>query len=140
MLTAPNGLARMSDTPASDDAPDKIGPEARLAVEQAEGVTVARFPLGRTDGIAVREFFEAAMLLSRSPRPRMLVDFTGVALVTSGMMGMLVQVHKRLMQAGGRLAVAIPDERARGAFEMARLDRLLTIEADVASARRSLTG
>ena len=97
--------------------------------ETATGRPFARvtFPGKRFDGNAVRELFEFSNQLPASPR--LLVDCGGLELVPSGAMGMLVTIRKRFMSSGGQLHIAVPDEKIRGAFAAARMDRVLQLFA-----------
>lgn len=99
----------------------------RLIVERIDQITAIRFPRGIVDGVAVREMFEAAAALMDHHNLRMLVDFTGVNMVPSGAMGMLVTIRKKLMHIGGQLHVAIPDPNVKQTFVVTRLDQLLSL-------------
>jgi anti-anti-sigma factor len=110
----------------------------RVRVERHERLSVVCFPRGRVDGNTVRELFETAMALTASPPPRLVVDLTGVPLASSGLMGILVQIHKRYLQAGGRMVVAVSDERIRGAFEVANLHQLLGLYATMDDASQAV--
>ncbi len=88
------------------------------------------FPQQRFDGIAVRELFEFSNTIA-DPQPRLLVDTTGVTMVPSGAMGMLITIRKRFMSTGGQLHIALPDPNIRTSFELANMQRLLHLFASV---------
>ncbi len=92
------------------------------------------FPLGRFDGVAVRELFECSNDLPAS-HAKLLVDTTGVGLVPSGGMGMLLTIRKRFMSSGGQLHVALPDPNIMQAFTIASMDRMLKLFASVEDAK-----
>ncbi len=125
----------MSASNPPDAAVSDCADAPRVAFDRDPEVTCAHFPRGKVDGIAVRELFEAAMALTSQPRPRLVVDLTGVALATSGLMGILTQRHKRFVQNGGRVTVAVPDARVLGAFEVAKLHTILCLYPSVGLAR-----
>ncbi len=113
--------------------------QPRVTIESAEGFVHVRFPGGQLDGVAVRELFEAAMQIDQKP-PHLLVDLTDVTFVSSGGLGMLVTIRKRLASRGGRLFVAVPDDVVRRAFEVAGLPRVLSLFEDVDTAIAELRG
>lgn len=97
-------------------------------------IACVTFPLGRFDGIAVRELFECSNELPSS-HPKLLVDTTGVSLVPSGGMGMLLTIRKRFLAMGGQLHVAIPDANIMQSFELASMQRMLELFESVKDAR-----
>jgi anti-anti-sigma factor len=94
--------------------------------DRIEGICHVTFP-GRVDGNAVRELFELSSEVMDERDPKLLVDFTGVPLVTSGAMGILVQIKKRFLSVGGQLHVVVADEQNRQAFELMKLDIVLNL-------------
>ncbi|MEO1236062.1 MAG: STAS domain-containing protein [Planctomycetota bacterium] len=106
-----------------------------------DGVAHATFPLGRFDGVAVRELFELSNRLPPArgdgggDGPRLLIDTTGVAFVPSGGMGMLLTIRKRFLAGGGQLHVALPDPGLMRSFRVANLHRLLDLFETVEQAR-----
>lgn len=127
-----------ASTSPQTELTDPVDSTPRLAIENQEGLAWARFPRCKADGIAVRELFESAMALTAQHHPRLLVDLTGLPMATSGLMGILVQLHKRFLQVGGRVAVAVPDARVRGAFEIANLHLLLNLHPTSDEASQAL--
>lgn len=100
---------------------------ARLLADTADGITRVRFPQNRFDGIAVRELFELAMALTDAPRPKLLVDLTGLPMVPSGGVGILISIRKKFLQHGGQLHLASPDPLVTQSFEVMNVHRLLQI-------------
>lgn len=111
-------------SPVSDG---EVSGVPRVTLEHRQDAAIARFPRGKVDGIAVRELFEAAMSLTDQSQPRLVVDLAGLDMATSGLMGILVQLHKRFTLAKGRLSVAVPDPRIRASFEIANLHLVLDL-------------
>ena len=92
----------------------------RLDLCHTGGVSQVRFPRGRVDGVAVRELFEAAMALTDTPSPKLLIDLTGVSMLPSGAVGIVITIRKKFLQYGGQVHLAgaepqgaerTPDER-----------------------------
>jgi anti-sigma B factor antagonist len=107
-----------------------VAEEARLSREAGrDGAVRLWFVRGLADGVAVRELYEAVAVVIDEPSPRVVVDFTGVEHVSSGMLGMLVTATKKVRQAGGRVAVVMPDERVREQVVMTRLHLVFDVHA-----------
>lgn len=103
---------------------------SRLHIETGEKYLHVRFPRRKIDGVAVRELYEAAAEISHHRDPRMLVDFEGVVLVSSGVMGILVTIQKLFRHVGGQLHIASPDPMVVQQFEVANLHLLLKVFPD----------
>ena len=92
--------------------------------ESEAGIARVTFPLGRFDGVAVRELFEFSNTLP-SGHPKLLVDTTGVTLVPSGGMGMLLTIRKRFLDSDGQKHEAIPNVKIMETFRIASMHRML---------------
>jgi len=111
----------------------------RIAVEvQGDGARRLWFVQGLADGVAVRELYEAVAGLLEESGLRVIVDFAGVAHLSSGMLGMLVTATKKVRQAGGELAAVIPDANVREQVTVMRLDQVFAVCVDMGSARERL--
>jgi anti-anti-sigma factor len=109
----------------SEAAPTPAPP--RLLVEHLDGHIRISFPQGKIDGNGVREMYEAAAQILNQRGPKMLVDFTGVGMVTSATMGMLVTIKKKCLSAGAQLHIAIPDSRVMQQMQIMNLHRILNL-------------
>jgi anti-sigma B factor antagonist len=118
-----------------DEATQGDRQKQRLALTETSGVVEMRFPRGNVDGTAVREMLEAAASLTERHDVRLLVDFSGVQMVSSGAMGMLVTMRKKLMHVGGQMQIAVPDEQVMESFRVTKLHQLLNIQGSVEAAR-----
>lgn len=58
---------------------------------------------------------------------RLVLDFSNLAFVDSAGLSVLVSAHKRLQRDGAELVVAAPSAAVRRLFDIAGLDRVLTI-------------
>jgi anti-sigma B factor antagonist len=107
---------------------------ARLSVCQHDRITHVTFPNGRVDGNTVRELYESASVLVNSAQVRFLVDFTGIDMVNSGAMGMMVTLKKRCMSEGAQFHIAIPDPNVRKQFQIMNLHLILSIYSSAGDA------
>ena len=106
----------------------------RLNIETNGTLRHVRFPRRKIDGIAVRELYEAAAEASHGRDPKMLVNLEGVALVTSGVMGILVTIQKLFRHVGGQLHIVSTDAMVVQQFEVANLHLLLKVFSDLKTA------
>ena len=74
-------------------------------------------------------------LLGDSPNSIYLIDFSLERYLTSEALGVLVNLVRRVQQAGGRLVIAGPTPPVLGVLESTRLSRLVTVAPDMATAR-----
>ena len=108
----------------------------RVRIERDGGMLHLTFPRRTVDGVAVREMYEAAADYFDDPHLKLLVDFTGVPLINSGMMGMLVTLRKKLLQSGGQMHVLIPDPQVMQTLQIMNLHLVLTLFSEPEAARR----
>jgi anti-sigma B factor antagonist len=74
-------------------------------------------------------------------RAQLVLDLTGVDLVDSAGLGVVVGAQRRVRSWGGRLVVAGLEGRVRAVFELARLDEILELAPTLDDAlRRAGTG
>lgn len=99
----------------------------RLCATRLDDAIHVTLPSGKADGVAVRELYELSAQLLDRHHTHIVVDFTNVNFVPSGMMGMLITVRKKLMGTGGQLHVVINDELVLNAFHLMKLDRILSL-------------
>ncbi|MEM8739282.1 MAG: STAS domain-containing protein [Planctomycetota bacterium] len=109
-------------------------PFSRIACAHDTGIAHVTFPAARFGGTAVRELFELSNQLP-GPQPKLLVDTTGLALVPSGGMGILITIRKRFLSLGGQLHIALPDPALMESFRVANMDRILELFESVEQAR-----
>jgi anti-anti-sigma factor len=121
--------------PASTTPATTHGQPSRLLLSSENDVTAIRFPRGLIDGVAVRELYETAAQLMGNRNLKLLIDLTGVPMVSSGVMGMLVTIRKKLLMVGGQLHIAVPDPHVLEEFHVMNLHLLLHLFADVTEAR-----
>ena len=112
---------------------------AHIACHVEEQIVRVTFPQSRFDGHAVRELFEMTNTLP-AQGAMVLVDTTGLLTVPSGGMGILVTIRKRFLATGGQLHIALPDEQVFESFQIAGMDRLLSLFDSVGAARKAFKG
>jgi len=66
-------------------------------------------------------------LVDESGHPKILMDFSNVKFVSSGMLGVLMGLHKKVSKAGGELRVAGVRSSIMQVFKLTRLDKTLKI-------------
>jgi anti-sigma B factor antagonist len=66
--------------------------------------------------------------------PRVIIDLTGVPVIDSTALSVLVVAHKRLRRTGRELVVVLPDSGMTTKFEIAGLDRFFAISPSRAEA------
>ncbi|MBI1369970.1 MAG: STAS domain-containing protein [Planctomycetes bacterium] len=122
----------MSEAPPTPQPQPSVD---RIVIFREEGVTRMSFPRDNVDGTTVREMYEMTAWLMDEDNLKLLIDFTDIPLVTSGAMGMLVTMRKKLMSTGGQMHVAIPNEMVLGSFKIMKLDIVLHLFDSVEAAR-----
>jgi anti-anti-sigma factor len=129
--------ARPRMTTTNTDITSQPGDPPRLRLEASDGVTLVAFPRRKIDGVAVRELYEAAATMSHERDPKLLVNFDGVVLVSSGVMGILVTIQKLFRHVGGQLHIVSPDAMVIQQFEVANLHLLLKLFTDCDTAKKT---
>ena len=114
-----------TQSPDTNSSPAQEPPRLEFAtVGSASRVT---FPRRKIDGIAVRILYEHAAGLSESRQPRLIVDLTGVPLVSSGVMGILVTINKLFRHVDGQLHIVCPDPLVVQQFDIMNLSLILKL-------------
>ncbi len=111
----------------TDDNSSTPKPPPIIALEHCEGYVCVHFPAQRADGMACRALYESTVALTDQHHVCLVVDFTGIDLVSSGMMGMLVTVRKKFLGSGGQLRVVIPNPRVMEQFNVLNMGRVLDL-------------
>lgn len=118
-------------------AVSQMDPQARFFLrDEGEGVMVMTFPPKHVDGIGVRQMYEAAADLTNQRNARLLVDLSGVPMVSSGVMGMLLTIKKKFLQSGGQVHIAVPDQRVMTTFHIMNLHLVLPLFPNPEEARK----
>ena len=73
----------------------------------------------------LRESLES--VIEKNQDGRMLINFVNVQFMTSAMLGLLVRVHKKVCELGGKLELCNVDPSIRKIFEITQLTKVLDI-------------
>lgn len=104
----------------------------RVDVSEADGVRVVRFQVRQLfDERTVREVADQLFAAAPSSGPiRMIVDFSGVDMVSSSLLGKLILLQRRVDASGGKLRLCEMSSSVRAVFKTSNLDRLFGIDRD----------
>lgn len=109
-------------------------------VERRDGVAILTFPsdaYNRIEDPVARATFlvqaqqEIEALVEQSDQPRLLIDFNNVATVTSGLLGILVQMQNMVNDRGGQFHIAGLQAGVCDVFSLTQLDKVLTLHPTV---------
>ncbi|NBP51187.1 MAG: anti-sigma factor antagonist [Actinobacteria bacterium] len=91
------------------------------------------------DEVAIRQIGnELTKVVDGLQRPRMIVSFRGVEHLSSAALGTLLTVLNRVKARDGQLRLCDINPQILQIFEITKLNRVLRIERDVATAKASL--
>ena len=101
----------------------------RLRVAAAGDVTVVELTDRRIlDEISIGEIGEQLnAMAAQSPHPKMVLDFTNVAHMSSSALGMLITLHKRVRERSGELRLCNIQPAIFEVFVITRLNEIFTI-------------
>jgi len=112
----------------------------QLEVGKSGDLIVVRLGNHRVlDELTVNEISDE--LLGVADRPdchRLLLDFTGVAQLSSAMLAQLVRLHRKMEAKGEKLRLCGISSELRSAFTTTRLDRLFDITDNKADALKAV--
>jgi anti-sigma B factor antagonist len=101
----------------------------RMRVSAQDGVTVVELTERRIlDELAISEIGDQLKgLIAQAPTPRMIVDFTAVAHMSSSALGMLITLHKHVREKGGQLRLCGIGPAIYEVFVITRLNEIFQI-------------
>ena len=105
------------------------GNEPAIAVGYGTDVTIATFnDLTIVDEQQIRDL-EAELLsvVQNNGEKRLILDFEHVQFMSSAFLGLLVKVHKRVVEAGGTLQLYNLAPNLHKVFEITKLTKILDI-------------
>ncbi|MEO1128565.1 MAG: STAS domain-containing protein [Planctomycetota bacterium] len=97
-----------------------------VTIERVEKAVVGRIScasMGQREAPIIQE----EVLKAAGEPPQIALDFSGVTMMGSLSLGMLVTLSKQAKAGGGKLVLFGLNENLRGVLKMSRLDQLLTI-------------
>lgn len=70
---------------------------------------------------------EISAVMAEGERPNLLLDFSNVKFMSSAFLGLLVKIHKRVVEDGGELKLSNLDRNLQRVFQITRLDKVFDI-------------
>jgi anti-sigma B factor antagonist len=110
-----------------------------LIVENgADGQTVVRIPPNKIlDEVHSEAFGEQLFALAeRADCHKMILDFTGVGYMSSGILAKLITLNKMLRESGGSLTICNMDPRIYEIFVITKLNKLFRLQQPDAPSSR----
>jgi len=100
-----------------------------MRIDDQPDRTVVRFSPGIFLSEANSDVFSSRLesLIDQREKPYIVLDLTGVALLSSVILGKLTKLNERIVEAGGRLTIANPGPSILQVFRVTRLDTILEI-------------
>ena len=107
-------------------------PSRRLQIEDVGNVTTVRFTGAKTldeqtSQAVGAELFE---LTDKMARRKLVLNFIDVEYLSSGALGVLITLHKKLRDVGGKLVLMNIDPKLHEVFEITKLNKLFEIAED----------
>jgi anti-anti-sigma factor len=103
--------------------------EPRIVVENGTDVTIVTFEDENIlEEPQIRQLERVLLpVVRRNQDKRLVLNFENVRFMSSAFLGLLVKVHKRLIEAGGRLQLYNLDPKIHKVFEITKLTRVFDI-------------
>ncbi|OHB66483.1 MAG: hypothetical protein A2Y76_03440 [Planctomycetes bacterium RBG_13_60_9] len=103
--------------------------ETRIAVEHGTDVTIVTFEDETIlEEPQIRKLERALLPVVRKNQDKQLVlDFQNVKFMSSSFLGLLVKIHKRVVEMNGRLQLYNLDPKIRKVFEITQLVKVFDI-------------
>ena len=103
--------------------------QSGIIVEYGMDVTIVTFTEERiVDEEQIRELHESFnAVIKKNEDKKMILNFVNVKFMTSAFLGLLVRIHKKLCEQGGRLRLSNLDSNLRKVFEITQLTKVFEI-------------
>jgi len=103
--------------------------QSRIKVEYGMDVTIVTLTEERiVDEEQIRKLQESLkVVIEKSEGKKLILNFANVKFMTSAFLGLLVRVHKKLCEQGGRLQLSNLDSNLRKIFEITQLTKVFEI-------------
>ena len=113
-----------------------------ISVEQVEGVVLVTFNVPSISSVSSVERISERLrpIASSSDALNIVIDFDGVKFFSSLVLGMLVDVWRRLKNAGGRLVISGINPQLSRVFRITNLDTIFQFYPDRSSAIAAVIG
>ena len=103
--------------------------QARIEVEYGMDVTFVTFTEEKIlDEEQIKELREALeAVIEKNENKKLILNFVNVKFMTSAVLGLLVRIHKRVIELGGKLQLSNLDQNLRRVFEITQLTKVFDI-------------
>lgn len=103
--------------------------EPRVIIEYGTEVTIATFAdESILEDVQIKRIEQALLpAVKRNDEKRLILNFENVRFMSSAFLGLLVKVHKRVLEAGGRLQLYNLDPKIYKVFEITQLTQIFDI-------------
>lgn len=100
-----------------------------IEVEYGINVTFVTFTQERiVDEQQIRELHDAFQeVIEKNQSNRLILNFANVEFMTSALLGLLVRIHKKVCELGGRLQLSNLDPNLHRVFEITQLTKVFDI-------------
>lgn len=114
--------------------------ETKVEIKRADGVVVVSFGLPSLDSISgIEQMSEQLREFVAADKPeRMVIDFDGVKFFSSTMLGLLVDVWRRLKEYDGVMMISGINPQLNRVFKITNLDKIFAFCPDRKSAVEAL--
>lgn len=102
---------------------------SKIIAEYGQGVTFVTFIDERiVDEEQIRELKESLEpIIEKNEGGKLILNFSNVNFMTSALLGLLVRVHKKVCELGGRMQLSNLDSNLRRIFEITQLTKVFDI-------------
>ncbi len=103
--------------------------QSRIEVEYGMGVTFVTFTEERIlDAAQIKDIRESLEpVIEKNQDKKLIFNFVNVKFMTSAVLGLLVRVHKRVFELGGKQQLYNLDSNLRRVFEITQLTKVFDI-------------
>lgn len=103
--------------------------QAKIKVEYGIDVTLVTFADERiVDEDQIRKLQESFRpVIEKNDNKKLVLNFANVKFMTSAFLGLLIRIHKKVCESGGRLQLSNLDSNIRKVFEITQLTKVFDI-------------
>jgi anti-sigma B factor antagonist len=103
--------------------------QSPIEVEYGINVTFATFTAERiVDEQQIQDIQKAfSEVIEKNQSNRLILNFANVEFMTSALLGLLVRIHKKVCELGGRVQLSNLDPNLRRVFEITQLTKVFDI-------------
>ena len=103
--------------------------QSRIIVESGMDITIVTFTDERiVDEEQIRELQKSfGPIIEKNQDKELILNFINVKFMTSALLGLLVRIHKKICELGGRLRLSNLDPNLRKVFEITQLTKIFKI-------------